>query len=78
MDDWNEKYNSYGHNFELYFINIDNLKLDRITENDTFDSFPMFSSNGKKLVFCSNRGSKNARQTNVFISDFISLNNKNN
>lgn len=68
-DDWNEKYNAYGHNFELYLINIHNRKIDRITHNDTFDSFPMFSDDGKKLVFCSNRDSENARQTNVFIAD---------
>lgn len=68
-DDWNEKYQSYGHNFELYLININSLHVDRITGNDTFDSFPMFSSDGKQLVFCSNRNSENARQTNVFIAD---------
>ncbi len=68
-DDWNEKYQSYGHNFELYLINIHSLHVDRITVNDTFDSFPMFSFDGKQLVFCSNRNSENARQTNVFIAD---------
>ena len=31
---------------------------ERIMYNDTFDGFPMFTRDGKKLVFASNRNSK--------------------
>ena len=71
MDDWNPKYNSFGHNFELYVIHIKTKKLQRLTYNDTFDSFPVFSKNGKKLVFSSNRNAKNLRQTNIFIANVM-------
>jgi len=66
MDDWREDYNAFGSNFELYIINIRTLKLTRLTHNDTFDSFPVISKDGK-LVFASNRNAKNPRQTNIFI-----------
>ena len=50
MDDWHADIGKYGHNFELYLINIDGTGLERITFNKVFDSFPMFSSDGRKLV----------------------------
>jgi TolB protein len=31
----------------------------------------MFSPDGRKLVFASNRGAKNEGETNVFIADWI-------
>lgn len=68
MDDWREDMKQYGHNFELYLINIDGTGLERITYNTVFDSFPMFSPDGKKLVFGSNRNSQNPRQTDIFIA----------
>ena len=71
MDDWNPKYNSFGHNFELYVIHIKTKELQRLTYNDTFDSFPVFSKDGKKLVFSSNRNAENPRQTNIFIADVV-------
>ena len=66
MDDWREDYNAFGSNFELYIININTLKLTRLTNNDTFDSFPVISKDGQ-IVFSSNRNAKNPRQTNIFI-----------
>ena len=49
-----------GRNFDLYKINVDGIGLERITDNETFDGFPMFSPDGKKLVFASNRNAKAA------------------
>ena len=70
MDDWLNEHNSYGPNFELYIIEIENGKIQRLTFNKTFDSFPVFSNNGSKIVYSSNRNADNPRQTNIFISDF--------
>ena len=41
----------------------------RLTENETFDSFPMFFPGGKKLVFGSNRDAENPRLTHIYIAD---------
>tara|TARA_B100001175_G_scaffold316714_1_gene331381 strand:+ start:1277 stop:2338 length:1062 start_codon:yes stop_codon:yes gene_type:complete len=71
MDDWLEEHDSYGPNFELYMIEILTGKLHRLTFNDTFDSFPVFSNDGSKIVYSSNRSADNPRQTNIFISDFF-------
>ena len=71
MDDWREEHQSHGHNFELYLINIDGTGLERLTFNKVFDSFPMFSHDGKKLVFGSNRNPEKPRATDVYIADWI-------
>ena len=52
-------------------INITSGSLSRLTYNDTFDSFPVFSKNGKKIVFSSNRDAENPRNTNIFIADIV-------
>jgi Tol biopolymer transport system component len=41
-----------------------------ITFNNTFDGFPMFSPDGKKLVFASNRNAVKQGETNIFIADW--------
>ncbi len=62
-----------GRNFDLYLINIDGTGNQRVTYNDTFDGFPMFSlhDGGKKFVFCSNRFNAKQGETNVFICDWV-------
>ena len=71
MDDWNEELRVFGHNFELYLINSDGTGLERITDNKVFDGFPMFSPDGKKLSFASNRTPEKPRATDIFIADWI-------
>lgn len=71
MDDWHEDIGAFGHNFELYFMNVDGSGLERITDNDVFDSFPMFSPDGNKLVFASNRNAQKPRATDIFVADWI-------
>lgn len=58
-------------NFDLVVVNLDGSGMERITFNDSFDGFPMFSPDGKKLVFASNRNSTNPGDTNVFIADWV-------
>ena len=70
MDDWREDIKKFGHNFEIYLINLDGTGPERITYNSTFDSFPMFSPDGKKLAFASNRNPQKPRATDIFIADW--------
>jgi TolB protein len=57
--------------FSLYLINVDGTGLERITYGARFDSFPMFSRDGKKLVFASTRNAKEPREFNIFIADWV-------
>ena len=55
----------------LYIINLDGTGLEQITFDGMFDAFPMFSYNGKKLVFSYNRNNGGTRETNLFIADWV-------
>ncbi len=58
-------------NFELYAVNLDGTNLERITFSPGFDGFPVFSPDGKKLVWASNRNAKAPHETNIFIADWV-------
>ncbi|MCM3876339.1 MAG: hypothetical protein NEA02_07965 [Thermoanaerobaculia bacterium] len=60
-----------GRNFDLWAVNTDGTNLERVTFNPTFDGFPMFSPDGKRLAFCSNRHNAKAGETNVFVADWV-------
>jgi hypothetical protein len=62
-----------GYDFQLYMIDVDGTHLKQITFESEFNAFPMFSPNGKKLVFSSNRQQQAARETNVFIADWVDI-----
>ena len=57
--------------FDLYLINEDGTGLERITTYPGFDAFPMFSSDGKRLVWASNRNGTAPHETNIFIADWV-------
>ena len=57
--------------FNLWMINLDGSGLEQITFDDQFDAFPMFSPDGKKIVFSSNRNNGGTRDTNVFVADWV-------
>jgi len=45
---------------------------EQITTESIFNAFPMFSPDGKKLIFSSNRTNKpGSRDTNLFIADWV-------
>ncbi|MFC2150183.1 TolB family protein [Calditrichota bacterium] len=56
--------------FNLFMIDVDGENLEQITFNDTFDGFPMFSNDGAKIIWASNRYSPEPRSTNIFIADW--------
>ena len=58
-------------NFELYGVDLDGKNLQRLTFTDGFDGFPMFSPDGKQLVWISGRNGKVPHETNVFIADWV-------
>ncbi|MBI4568786.1 MAG: TolB family protein [Planctomycetes bacterium] len=58
-------------NFDLYRVDLDGSNLARITTYDGFDGFPVFSHDGRRLVWQSNRRHRpGTRETNVFIADW--------
>ncbi|HEY6946668.1 MAG TPA: hypothetical protein VI431_16140, partial [Candidatus Acidoferrum sp.] len=57
--------------FELYAVDRDGSRLERVTLAGGFNAFPQFSPNGKKLVFISNRNAKAPHEINVFIADWV-------
>jgi Tol biopolymer transport system component len=57
--------------FDLYLVNIDGSGLEKVTQFADFDSFPMFSPDGTKLVWASNRNQANPGETNLFIADWV-------
>jgi TolB protein len=52
-------------------IKEDGTGLERITNKSMFNAFPMFSPNGKKIVFSSNRNNHGTKDTNLFIADWV-------
>jgi TolB protein len=57
-------------NFELFTITTDGKNLERVTFSDGFDGFPVFSPDGRHLVWASNRNAKAPHETNIFIADW--------
>ena len=60
-----------GFPFNMYLANIDGSNVQKISRDKGFDAFPMFSRDGKKFVFSSNRNNGGTHDTNVFIADWI-------
>jgi len=58
-------------NFDLYLVHLDGTGLERVTTSAEFDAFPMFSPDGKRLVFASNRHAARPGETNIFIADWV-------
>ncbi|MBI3030466.1 MAG: PD40 domain-containing protein [Candidatus Rokubacteria bacterium] len=61
-----------GRTFALYLVNADGSGLERVTYAESFASFPMFSRDGARLVFCGSRNARAPREMNVFLADWVS------
>ncbi len=60
-----------GFNFQLCKIDLDGTGLVQLTHGGTFNSFPHFSPDGKRLAWCSNRSTpKDQRQFHVFVAEW--------
>jgi Tol biopolymer transport system component len=57
--------------FHLYLVGDDGTGLERLTVEGHFNSFPMFSPDGKRLVWVSDRNAKEPGEFNVFLADWI-------
>jgi TolB protein len=60
-----------GFPFNMYTMLPNGTKLEKISNDKGFDAFPMFSYDGKKIIFCSNRNNGGTRDTNIFIADWV-------
>ncbi|MGZ5191593.1 MAG: TolB family protein [Flavisolibacter sp.] len=59
-----------GFPFNMYTMDENGNDLKKVSRDKGFDAFPMFSPNGKKFLFCSNRNNGGTRDTNVFVAEW--------
>jgi TolB protein len=57
--------------FHLYIIGEDGAGLERVTYQGHFNSFPMFSPDGRRLVWVSDRGARAPGEFNIFLADWV-------
>jgi Tol biopolymer transport system component len=68
--------NPRSRNFDLFLVDASleragAAQLAQVTTHGDFDGFPMFSPDGTKLVWASNRADAKPGETNIFIADWI-------
>lgn len=57
--------------FNLYTYKLSTGAIEQVTYFEGFDGFPMFSPDGKYLVWCSNRNNSQPHETNVFLAEWV-------
>ena len=57
--------------FHLYLVGEDGVGLERLTFEGEFNSFPMFSPDGKRVVWVSDRNAKQPGEFNVFLAEWV-------
>lgn len=60
-----------GFPFNMYTLKRDGTGMEKISHDKSFDAFPMFTPDGKKIVFSSNRNNGGTRDTNIFMADWV-------
>ncbi|TAJ22816.1 MAG: hypothetical protein EPO64_12730, partial [Nitrospirae bacterium] len=59
------------HSFHLYLVGDDGTGLEQVTFAGGFNSFPMFSPDGKQVVWVSDRNATSRGEFNVFLADWV-------
>jgi TolB protein len=57
--------------FHLYLIGDDGTGLEQVTFSGGFNSFPMFSPDGTRLVWISDRNTNARGEFNIFLADWV-------
>ena len=57
--------------FHLYLIHDDGTGLEQVTFDGRFNSFPMFSPDGKRVVWVSDRNAAERGEFNLFVADWV-------
>lgn len=57
--------------FHLFLINDDGTGLEQVTFEGRFNSFPMFSPDGRRLVWVSDRHASEKGEFNIFLADWV-------
>lgn len=57
--------------FHLYLVGDDGVGLERLTFEGAFNSFPMFSPDGKRVVWVSDRNAKQPGEFNVYLAEWV-------
>jgi Tol biopolymer transport system component len=60
-----------GFPFNMYTMTANGSNIEKISRDKGFDAFPMFSRDGEKIIFSSNRNNGGTRDTNLFIADWV-------
>jgi len=60
-----------GGTFHLYYVKLDGTGLTQITTEGSFNSFPMFSPDGKYLLWESDRNAKTYGDIDIFKAEWI-------
>jgi len=57
--------------FHLYLVNDDGTGMEQVTTTGRFNSFPMFSPDGKRLAWVSDRNASVKGEFNLFLADWV-------
>jgi TolB protein len=60
-----------GFPFNMYTMDADGKNIEKVSRDKGFDAFPMFSPDGRRFIFASNRNNGGTRDTNLFVAEWV-------